>query len=482
MIMHRLPTHGVGSVPRSDRSVAPKLESIPGGFRVRLRYGKGLRGRFLLKGMDEREAERRAARLHEVAMMLTQAGHSEHAATILAEAANARSAADFRKIVEVADKLCSGKIAKDAPKALTFRMLGTRWTDGSLASQYPDHIRMKKTAHRDKAALDWICDVSIAPGLKFGVLPLSAVSLDHCQKVMANLPNTARTSGARRQYAQVIHRVLELAVFPCRLLAANPLPRGFVPPPGKRPAYPYLYPEDDAALLRCTAIPLGRRMLWGFLAREGCRVSEAAAMQCGVNVNLERGACSLDSNKTDDPRAWALDSGVVRALRVYQKLRGARAGDALLVDDAGLPFETKLLAKQLRADLEAAGVTRPELFHNGENTRNMRAHDLRGTFVTLNLANGKTETWVSDRTGHQSSVMINRYRRAARSANELGLGSLLPLDLAIPETCEVALEGMAGGLRALCSGVGQKMGQRRKTASGNGGSSGGNNGRKLLRA
>jgi hypothetical protein len=54
-------------------------------------------------------------------------------------------------------------------------------------------------------------------------------------------------------------------------------------------------------------------------------------------------------------------------------------------------------------------------------------HDLRATFVTLALAVGRSEAWVADRIGHRSSVMINRYRRAARTAQELGLGELLPL-------------------------------------------------------
>ena len=62
-----------------------------------------------------------------------------------------------------------------------------------------------------------------------------------------------------------------------------------------------------------------------------------------------------------------------------------------------------------------------------------RVHDLRGTFVTQSLANGRTETWVMDRTGHTTSAMIGRYRRAARSASELGLGPLAPLVHAIPE-------------------------------------------------
>jgi hypothetical protein len=90
------------------------------------------------------------------------------------------------------------------------------------------------------------------------------------------------------------------------------------------------------------------------------------------------------------------------------------------------------LAEQLQADLEAAFVKRPELHEDGENTRKMRVHNLRGTSVTLSLANGRTETWVQDRTGHTPSAMLNRYRRAARSATELGLGPLRPPDLTLP--------------------------------------------------
>jgi hypothetical protein len=63
----------------------------------------------------------------------------------------------------------------------------------------------------------------------------------------------------------------------------------------------------------------------------------------------------------------------------------------------------------------------------------IRVHDLRATFITINLANGKTETWIADRTGHRSSDEINGYRRQARTAAELGLGELAPLDVAIPE-------------------------------------------------
>jgi hypothetical protein len=59
-----------------------------------------------------------------------------------------------------------------------------------------------------------------------------------------------------------------------------------------------------------------------------------------------------------------------------------------------------------------------------------RAHDLRAAFVTIALATGKTETWVSDRTGHDGRTMIDRDRRKARTWN---LGELGPLYKLVPE-------------------------------------------------
>ena len=73
------------------------------------------------------------------------------------------------------------------------------------------------------------------------------------------------------------------------------------------------------------------------------------------------------------------------------------------------------------------------LFAKGHDRLPIRAHDLRGTFVTVIQAAGKTEAWVADRTGHRSSQMINTYRRTARTYAELGLGELTPMVEAIPE-------------------------------------------------
>src|SRR5690606_6644606 len=63
-------------------------------------------------------------------------------------------------------------------------------------------------------------------------------------------------------------------------------------------------------------------------------------------------------------------------------------------------------ARLLRQYLQLAGVTRPQLFENGGSRMQIRAHDLRASFVTVNLALGRSEAWITDRTGHKSSQMI----------------------------------------------------------------------------
>jgi integrase len=185
----------------------------------------------------------------------------------------------------------------------------------------------------------------------------------------------------------------------------------------------WLYPAEEQALLACERVPLGRRVLYGFLAREGARCGEALAL-AWTDLDLERGVVRLDTNKTDDPRAWALAPGVAAALKRWRKL--ADGGELVF----RAPNEARL-AEAFRADLRAAKIDRAELFERSPTRRPIRVHDLRATFVTLSLAAGRSETWVADRTGHRSSVMINAYRRAARHAAELGLGELAPLDGAL---------------------------------------------------
>jgi integrase len=101
------------------------------------------------------------------------------------------------------------------------------------------------------------------------------------------------------------------------------------------------------------------------------------------------------------------------------------------------------LAGILRQHLTLAGIERPELFESSKTRVPIRVHDFRATFVTVNLAHGKSETWIADRTGHRSSQMINTYRRQARTWTELGVPTLAAMDAAIPELARTSEAGAA---------------------------------------
>lgn len=353
-------------------------------------------------------------------------------------------------VLNFAEEILSGDVplARPLDKRATFRDVAKRWTSSELARDYADHV----SPMREGDARRVYIERHLLPAV--GDVEIASFTLDHADRAMQGVPSTLAPS-TRGAIAGALFRVLALAVFPLRLIAANPIPREWRPKTGARRVRPYLYPEEDRTLLACVRVPLESRLLYGFLAREGMRYSEARALDWGA-LDLERGSVRLDVNKTDDPRAWALGSDVVRALRLWKAMREKRLGRAVL---AGEPVFTLTFkrgaariggpdARRFRKYLRRAGLTREELDTTKGLRRPIRVHDLRGTFVTLTLATGRTETWVADRTGHKSSGMINRYRRAARTATELHLGWLVALDEAIPELTGNANGNASGGGRS----------------------------------
>ena len=104
---------------------------------------------------------------------------------------------------------------------------------------------------------------------------------------------------------------------------------------------------------------------------------------------------------------------------------------------SGRLFNPDGAARRLRKYARLAGLERTQLYEQSEERIALRVHDMRATFVTISLAQGQSETWVSDRTGHRSSQMLQNYRRVARTYQELNLGPLAPLDQSIPELAEL---------------------------------------------
>jgi integrase len=378
-------------------------------------------------------AEARKRFMVEQISRLREAGRAEFIRRFLELAARADDAR-LDRVRRGVDAIVAGDFERpSAPDALpdvgpTFQEFAEQWTSGELRRRFPDHVREKRSVSDDIFRLR----AHVYPLV--GSVPLRQFTTQHAEAAMAALPTTL-SPASRRQVAQLLARVLKLAVYPARVLERSPLPVGFLPKVGPARALAWLRPDEDARLLRAEPdkVPLLYRLLYGFLAREGLRKSEALALTWSA-LDLEHGVLTLDQNKTDDPRAWALDPGVVRALRRWKGLCGEDAKpDTPVFSWKGQGVGPQHLAITFRAHLESLEGIRRELFQSTALRRPIRIHDQRATFVTLSLALGKTETWVADRTGHKSSVMINRYRRAARTAAELNLGPLLPLDQAIPE-------------------------------------------------
>ena len=120
------------------------FERTRDGFRTRLRYGKGLRGRFLITLDDERMAERRwKTGMRDVATLLMRAGHSARAPIILEEAGKAPTERDLADAVRIAEALCVGKgSGKRKVSAVIARGFAERWTDGTLTR---DHSRSRRS-------------------------------------------------------------------------------------------------------------------------------------------------------------------------------------------------------------------------------------------------------------------------------------------------------------------------------------------------
>ncbi len=402
-------------------------------YYARVRLGGSKRIEPRMTGVtDDATADERAAQIATVANLLVTARRAFDVKEFARNIGACASTKEARLFVKAAETLCKQAVTPEYA-AITFEQFALRWTSGQLHLDHPDHVAAKQSEGDENILKNRIRPI-------VGPVPLVAFTLEDADRVMRELPRDL-SPAYRRAVAQVVHRVLSLAVYPARIIKANPLPKGWLPKIGRAKAKSFLYPKEEAALLANKAIDIRYRMLIGVLCREGMRKSEARALTWD-DLDLANGTVTLDQNKTDAPRSWPLDAGVVRALVKWKKARGGSG-----------PFDgldVQHLGEFLRVWLRASGVTRSQLFADTDQRMHFRAHDTRSTFVTLSLAVDKSEAWVMRRTAHKSSAMIARYTVAAANARELGLGPLAPLDKAIPELarCRVVIPTTADLKRA----------------------------------
>jgi integrase len=401
---------------------------------VRVRLASS-RPYFRIRGCSNAaEVEGRAALVADIIRDLRKAQKANAIEDIARRAAEARSTDELEGVRMAVRSICNGEVA-GRPKfdeMITFKQFAEKWYTGALHEAYPRQVKVKKTSDQDKQFLTkWVFP-------HIGDAPLLTVTIDDCEDVLNAVPET-KSDHVARHVAQVMRRVFNLARYPVKLIKTSPIPPGFVPRIRTKKARTYLYADEDRLLLGCASIYLVLRLLYGLLDREGLRIDEALTLDF-VDLDLKNGIIHLDKNKTDDPRPWALDPSVADALRLWKKHFHPKPAPNARVfvypsesREVGQPLASATRAEELRANLRKAGCRRHQLFERSDERRPLCIHDLRATFVTISLANAKTESWVANRTGHKSSKMINEYRRQAECHRELLMGGLTPLCEAIPE-------------------------------------------------
>jgi integrase len=234
-------------------------------------------------------------------------------------AAKARAGRPWEAVCAYADARCAGQVrAKGRGEIPTFVAFANAWTSGELAKKHTDHVKAKRSAELDAQRFR----SHVFPHLEG--IRIDEFTLEHAEFVMANL-STDFAQGTRRQIAQLMGRLMRLAVYPCKWRKENRIPAGWLPRGGDAKAKECLFPDEDVRLMRGVSVepgkpdvPVLRRLAYGFLAREGMRTSEMGALRW-KDVDLERGRIYLDHDKTDDPRDWDLRRDVVDALARWKE-------------------------------------------------------------------------------------------------------------------------------------------------------------------
>ncbi len=323
-----------------------------------------------------------------------------------------------------------------APKRLagvTVKEHFESWISGEMFRKYGavNGLKVKASADQDRTrARKYIYPVI---GRKLVV----DVTDEDIDKVMARMPPDRR-AGTRARLHSLLHRGFDLAIAPVRLRKDNPVTRYHRPAKDPPKLFAYLFPAEVLALLACVAVPLGRRVLYALAVYTGLRKSSLLALKRSA-VDLDNRTVLSRVSKTGVAQFFSIEPGLVWVLRGWFKVspQDDRAAPILTAADLGVREGRHEEAEALRADLRAAGITREVLFAKTENVEMLRFHDMRATFVTWAKRAGKSDGYISDRTGHLTPEMLQRYTRAARTLEDLRIEPFPELTGTIPELVDV---------------------------------------------
>ena len=359
-----------------------------------------------------------------------------------------------RERAEVAAEL-EKKRQAEAERRLTVQQFGELWTSGRLYERHGEinKLKPKKTARQDELRLArYVYPV-------IGDRPVDSITEVDVEQVMAYAQRVgterlnrgrqpgqvkkARRKGSQFQVYQALRRLFDLAIVPGRLRNDTPVSRQWHKPGrDSEKLYAYLYPDELLALLRCTDIPVGRRVFYALGVYTGLRKASIYSLQWR-HLDFQHRTLAVLNTKTGVPQLVEVDASLVELLRLWYERQGQPAKTSPIV--TGVEVAAGKEAAALRADLSSAEVTRDVLTSNEVNVQPLRYHDLRATFSTWAKRAGRGDGWIQDRTGHLSPAMRERYQRQARTLADLGYTPFPSLSDAIPEL----VEGLGNVVRML---------------------------------
>lgn len=416
----------------------PTLAKVGKGWRAVTRAGKypgdhpkagdDIQFRLTLHTPDKNEALARLRRINAMRDALVRIGRGDEAKYLMRKAGeHASDEAAFQKCLDMAGVAATLPTASEARQYKTWADLADAWASGEAHRKWPTEVDAKTSGAFDQMKIDYLRKY-------IGNVQLSVFSKADYFRAMRNLPPDCKTSRTRRHYAQVVLKVVRIAV-QLEIIPAWPLGSVKLPKIDKReaPAYPYLYPHEVRALLSCQAIPLHYRVLWGFIICEGPRIKDVRRIGWRHLTRLPSGEAKLQLLDPKGGRVldWVMRVGTLAALELLRDLPIAVGrGKAKVYPDGPFawltPSGANKAALKLRDHLKLAGVTRDALHENDGRARRLREHDCRSTFVTLAFLEGRNEKWIMTRTGHTTSAQLHGYDRAGGSEGH-GFEPLSPL-------------------------------------------------------
>jgi integrase len=324
---------------------------------------------------------------------------------------------------------------------LTVKQFGELWTSGELYDRHGQvrGLKPKKTADDDATRLK----AHVYPYI--GTRAVADITEQDIERCMAEAARRAEKKlgkpwrqATRFQLYQALRRLFELAVKPGRLRADNPVSRDLRPSKDKPKLYSFLYPTELLALLAAPAekVPLPRRVHYALAVYTGLRKGSLRSLTWAA-VDFKHGTLTVLDTKNGVPQIFELSADVVAVLQAWHELKGQPAKMEPVIRSRDLDCPKDREASTLRDDLKAAGVTREILFSDADNVEPLRFHDMRATFVTWARRQGKGKGWISDRTGHLTEEMMDRYDRGARLLADLRYEPFPNVSRAIPELSSV---------------------------------------------